>query len=488
MVLIELPLAQDKQIASFDSEHLSIIQKFTLSVVYRMNHISLRNLLKGEIALALKGSQNINKDPGRLGKPGRNLIDPLAIVITLISQHKSMYIQNISHLENNNFKGNDLDCALNQETRIWNNSSYMRSSMNIMPIDGIDDFEMRLKRQDAFWDREIIDRACVNMVFPAQEPVCALPQKQHESHEARWMDIEFQAEKALAEVKNMVYMGDALPNRWPDLGPDFLPSLYGGKITFEQDTSYIKPFLDAWPEDPTILAPSREHPYWAKMEELYAAFLEIGKHAFYTGIPDLHPGADCLVGIRGPQNMAMDLFDQPDAVKAALKVIDGDFAGVYDHYYEKLRAAGQAVTGWAGVVSTRKWHVPSNDFSFMISPSQFDEFFLEGLRNEINYFEATLHHLDGPGCLSHIDSLLGIEKLNAIQWVWGAGNGTVVDWLDVFKKVQAAGKGVQLLQVHPGDLDTIMENLRPEGVWMNLVGVESRDEGDALLKKIETWR
>ena len=121
--------------------------------------------------------------------------------------------------------------------------------MNVMGIDGIDDFEKRIERQDAFWEGEIIDRPCVNLVFDRQDPSAVMPKKDHASHVERWCDVEFQAEKALAEVNNRVYMGDALPNRWPDLGPDFFPALFGGEVTFERDTSFIKPFLDEWPAD-----------------------------------------------------------------------------------------------------------------------------------------------------------------------------------------------------------------------------------------------
>ncbi len=360
--------------------------------------------------------------------------------------------------------------------------------MDLIAIERMDDWEMRLRRQDAFWDGEIIDRPCVHLVFDRQDPVSVWPKKEHASHEARWMDVGYQAEKALAEVDNRVYMGDALPVRWPDLGPDFFPALYGGDVVFERDTSYIKPFLQAWPEEIAELQLSRTHPYWIKMEELYDAFLEVGRGRFYTGWPDLHPGADCLVGLRGPQNMAMDLFDHPDAVKAALEVVTRDFFATYDHYYEKLTAAGQPVTGWPNVVSSRKWHIPANDFSYMIGPAQFDEFFLDGLRREAAFFDASLHHLDGPGCLNHLDSILSIEGLHAVQWVWGAGNGDVVDWLHVFRKIQGAGKGIQLLHVHPRHLGLLMENLRPEGVWLELVGVRSEEEGAALLRRVAQWR
>jgi hypothetical protein len=364
------------------------------------------------------------------------------------------------------------------------NRSVLEAEMNWMPIDGIDDLEMRLNRQDAFWDCEVLDRPCAAITFKNQE--ISEPQSRHGSFKERWLDVDFQIQCALAKVKSTVYMGDAIPLMWPNLGPDFFPSLYGGEITFTDDTSYIQPFLKSW-DDADLASLSFEHPYWKKMEELYAAFLDAGKNMFYTGWPDLHPGADCLVGIRGPQQMAIDLFDEPDAIKQMLSRVTADFLKVYDHYYDKLTAAGQACTGWPGIVSTRKWHVPSNDFSYMIGPEQFDEFFLPGLKEECNRVEASVHHLDGVGCLRHLDSLLSIKSLNAVQWIWGAGHGTVTDWIDVFKKIQTAGKGVQIFNVCPEHLDVLMEQLRPEGIWMQISGIQTVEEGESVLKKISRW-
>lgn len=359
--------------------------------------------------------------------------------------------------------------------------------MDIMPIDGIDDLEMRLKRQDAFWDCEVLGRACAVITFPRKEPVVPFPVSRHATREERWMDVEFQAQQTKAAVLNTVYMGDALPSVHPNLGPDFFPALYGGEVIFEERTSYIKPFLKDW-ADADQLKLSHEHPYWKKMEELYAAYMEAGKNTFYTGWTDLHPGADCLVGFRGPQNLATDLFDEPEAIRKELKKVTADFLKTYEHYYKKLSSAGLPCTGWPEVVSTRRWHVPSNDFSYMISAAQFNEFFLEGLREECDYFDASLYHLDGVGSLTQLDSLLGIKTLNAIQWVWGDGHGQVTDWLDVFKKVQAAGKGLQIQNVYPRHLDTLMETLRPEGVWMRLCGIETEEQGEALLKKVSRWK
>ena len=37
--------------------------------------------------------------------------------------------------------------------------------MDVMGIDGIDDWEQRIARQDAFWEGESIDRPCLNLVL-----------------------------------------------------------------------------------------------------------------------------------------------------------------------------------------------------------------------------------------------------------------------------------------------------------------------------------
>jgi hypothetical protein len=99
--------------------------------------------------------------------------------------------------------------------------------------------------------------------------------------------------------------------------------------------------------------------------------------------------------------------------------------------------------------------------------------------------DASIYHLDGPNAVQHLDSLLQIRELNAIQWVYGAGNGRASDWMHLYKKIQAAGKGIQLT-LEANELDYFMQELRPNGVWLKL-WAGSKEEAEALLKKISTW-
>jgi len=357
--------------------------------------------------------------------------------------------------------------------------------VKIMPINKIDDWEMRINRQDAFWDKAVLDRPVVCIEVTNSPSLFPYPKNRHPTLAERWTDVSYQTETVLAKVKNTTYLGDALPTANPNLGPDFFCACFGGTLHFQEDTSYIEPFLSNW-SDFQDFSFSKTNEYFLKMEELYLAFLEAGKGEFYTGWTDIHTGADGLVGFRGPMNMNFDVIDNSSEVKQALVQITKDFFTLYDHYFTKLTNSNQAITGWPGIVSSRKWHVPSNDFSCMISNNMFEEIFLKPLIEEMLHMEKNLYHLDGPGALTHLDTLLDIKELDAVQWVYGAGNGRASDHLHIYRKIQKAGKGIQLTEVFPDELEIITESLSPEGVWMK-VTAGSQDEADSILKKISSW-
>lgn len=82
--------------------------------------------------------------------------------------------------------------------------------------------------------------------------------------------------------------------------------------------------------------------------------------------------------------------------------------------------------------------------------------------------------------------MLAIDELDAIQWVYGAGQGRASDWLEVYQTCQAAGKGLQIT-IEPDELDAIMENLKPEGVWLRFEGVKPIEQGQNLLARVASW-
>jgi len=356
-----------------------------------------------------------------------------------------------------------------------------------MGIELLPDWEKRLARQDAFWSRAILDRPVVVMTCDKPSPVLPVPpEKSHASLRERWLDGEYQAALALAKVMNTEYLGDALPIAYPNLGPEVFSAFFGCQMEYGERTAWSIPILHDWAEAGELRF-SEDNEYFRKLEEMTDAYLAAGQGRFHTGIADLHPGGDAIAAFRDPLNLNMDMLDNPEAVKSLLATVNAAYFRVFDHFCDKLLKAGQLVTSWPGIVSTRRWYVPSNDFSCMISKEMFDDIFLPGIAAECRHMEASIYHLDGAGALRHLDSLLEIKELNAIQWVYGAGYGRATDWLPVYRRCQEAGKGVQLW-IQPDELDTVMANLRPEGVWLRVDEVRDREQGEALLRQVSRWR
>jgi hypothetical protein len=357
----------------------------------------------------------------------------------------------------------------------------------LIPIEHIEDWEKRIARQDAFWSREIIDRpVVVASVRSPNQNYPAPASKVWKSDRERWMDSQYIAELALHYAMNTEFLGDNLPQAWPNLGPEVFSAFFGCELEYGAETSWSIPCIKDW-ADADKTAFSQDNFYWKKIEEMTDALLEIGKGKFYTGITDIHTGGDAIVAFRDPIEMNIDMIENVDHVKAMLERVNQTYFQIFDHYYNKLISAGQVITTWAGIASSKKWYVPSNDFSCMISKKMFDDVFLPGIAKECKFLETSIYHLDGPGALRHLDSLLEIRELNAIQWVYGDSRGPASDWMHVYKKIQDAGKGAQFW-IHADELDFFIENLRPEGLWVGLWGIQTREDWQALMKKIEGWR
>ena len=116
----------------------------------------------------------------------------------------------------------------------------------------------------------------------------------------------------------------------------------------------------------------------------------------------------------------------------------------------------------------------------------YEELVVGELLEELDFLDESIYHLDGPDALKHLDRLLAIDKLKGIQWVYGAGQPTASHWIPVLKKIQDAGKMIQI-DVVPEELDIMLENLKPEGV-MYTINARTEEEGRALMKKVERYK
>jgi hypothetical protein len=350
------------------------------------------------------------------------------------------------------------------------------------------DFETVLERYEAWWACEIVDRPLASITYPVSpDRRRAVPTKAHQTLRDRWMDTEYVVKVTAAHVHNTVYYADALPVAFPNLGPEVFSAFYGCPLVFGETTSWSEPILEDWsPASTDALRLDEGNVYFRKILELTDALLEVAANSFIVGYTDLHPGGDALAAFRDPEQLCVDMVEHPEAVKALCDRITDDFLTVYDLYHRRLQVAGMPSSTWLNATCRGRFHVPSNDFSCMISERMFQDTFVPGIERECRHMDRNIYHLDGPQALRFLDLLLAMPEIHAIQWVPGAGYDHWADWIEVYQRIQAAGKAF-CLYPPVDELDDVFDVLRPEGAWLIVRGVRDAAAAEAALAKISRW-
>ena len=129
------------------------------------------------------------------------------------------------------------------------------------------------------------------------------------------------------------------------------------------------------------------------------------------------------------------------------------------------------------------------DFSAMISPDMYAEFVLPHLQRQCRRLDYTVYHLDGPDAIRHLDAVLTIPEINAVQWEPGAGNphtGDKVWWDPIWRKVYAAGKSAFLHGVPPDEIKPFVEEFGQDGTLV-ITAVATEDQALKLMDDSLNW-
>ena len=343
------------------------------------------------------------------------------------------------------------------------------------------DFPTVKKRFDAFWQRQIVDRPLISIAAPreARKPRdFPVP----DTLEARWTDIEYQLKEHELGMENTLYLGEAIPQYYPNIGPDSFAAFLGAELRFVDDaTSWVTPFVEdisQW--EPHIDWKNR---WWNTVTAMMDAVCEAAQGRYLVGIPDLHAGGDALAAVRHPDRLALDLYDVPAEVKRRVRRVTELTKDVCEVYFEKAFRVQEGSITWLPAYSRGKYVALQNDFSGLSSPAMFEEFFLDDIAEMARYLDNSLYHLDGAIALGNLDHLLSIEALDGIQWVPGAGAKPMSQWLDVLRRVQDGGKCLQI-SCAPGEAEFLLSQLKHGGLFIS-TGCSSEDGARDLLHTVE---
>lgn len=350
------------------------------------------------------------------------------------------------------------------------------------------DYEEVHKRYKAFWNHSYYERPLVWAAWGKEKRTEPPAAKSYSSDKERWLDIDYRVEQMAWGMENTEYLYDSLPICWPNLGPEIFSACCGCGYEFGASTTWSIPVINDWDTDFEKGRLNLDSPLFKILVDFTQKLIEKGKGKFIVGLSDFHPGGDHIAALRDPQNLAMDMIDNPDMVKKALLRAAPEYFAFYGIFYNMVHSAGMPTTSWTPFISDGTYYIPSNDFSCMVSNKMFEEIFLPGIREECAFLENSIYHLDGPGAIKHLDSLLEIKELDAIQWVPTTGDGAFGKWAYLYKKIQKAGKSLQI-QCAVSDLDNVFETLTPEGVcFSSISGVRSREDLEYAVKRITQWK
>ena len=360
------------------------------------------------------------------------------------------------------------------------------SSMHMPELKNKPDLEDSLNRIYAWFEGEVIDRPPVR--FTAHN---ADFERAHRSQgrgwpnlRSRWFDAEYQVDDYRASVEGQVFLGETLPVFWPNLGPEVFAAFYGAELTFGEVTSWSSPLILDWDQMDSLRL-DMDGEFFKKLEELTSVALEKADGWYLTGYTDLHGGVDIAAAWRDPQQFCVDLITEPERCRRLIALAARDFQRVYDHFDTILKTHGQLSVTWMGIPSFGKLHIPSCDFASMISPAMYREFCHPLLVEEVKAMTHNVYHMDGKGVARHLDLILSVPEIHAIQWVQGMGlDQPILQWVPLLRRIREAGKSL-VVDLQLEELEPFMDAIRPEGILLCLAADASLQPD--ILRRLEKW-
>lgn len=297
-------------------------------------------------------------------------------------------------------------------------------------------------------------------------------------------------------LAHQTYPAEVLPVANTDIGPGSLALYMGGEAVLADDTVWYKPMID--PEDQRTsefagnppLRFDPESTWWKIQEATLSACAQLARGKYAVGCPDIIENIDIVAALRDPQLLLMDLVDRPEWVLEKVEEVNQAFFEVYDRVYDIIRMEdGSSVFGAFQLWGPGKVVKVQCDTCAMFSPKMFDRFVTPALTAQCEWLDCSLFHLDGHQCIPHLDLLLEIESLDAIEWtpdpqVPSGGSPT---WYPMYRKILEGGKSVQAIQVKPEEVLPLLDAVGGKGMYI-MTTFHDEAHAEHLAKAAEPYR
>ncbi len=348
-----------------------------------------------------------------------------------------------------------------------------------------EDWPEAAERLARWWEGGYLGRPAMHVTAP-REGVARREVPQAPDLWEHWTNPDYVVPRTEEAMRTTAFLGEGCPLSWVNLGPVSQAGFLGTPIHVMPYTVWQTPIVEDWESYEPVFDPSNE--WWQITRRLTQALLDAAQGKWFVANADLAEAADVMSYLRGPERLCVDLLE---ARPERLKEIRDRIAELLFFFYDELVAMTDGyqvgTASWLGVWSPERTSTLQCDFSCMISKPMFDEFFAPALARQTEYLDHVIYHLDGPGAIHHLETLLSFPRLHAIQWVPGSGDEPAAHprWRPLLRRITEAGVRVHL-SVSPGDVEPLLRDLPADGLFL-VTGCGREEDARELLRRAEEW-
>ncbi|HIJ74472.1 MAG TPA: hypothetical protein HPP83_10270 [Candidatus Hydrogenedentes bacterium] len=330
------------------------------------------------------------------------------------------------------------------------------------PLEFCEEFPRIAGRFEAWWAQDVLDRPVFIGAVNADPRRPITRRLDLLEDPDRWLEAK------LADMAQLHRVGDALPFVRVDFGPGVLGALFGAETERGPDTVWTHPFIaDDWSNEPDWTV-KKDHPWRQQMRALLERVANDGPGRYLVCSPDLFGPADVLLSLRGATKLCMDVIERPNRVCRALDAMYPAWHTAFRGLCDLTVGRGAGLIHWLMVWSNEVYTVPACDFCCMIGPDEFERVCLPDIARQAATIGRAVFHLDGSAAARHLDPLLEVPEIKAIQYIPEKSAPSVLPWIDMFKKIQRRGRSL-LINTPPEEVLELRAQLRPEGlaIWVD---------------------
>ena len=333
-----------------------------------------------------------------------------------------------------------------------------------------------------WWKREN-DRILVSNYFPVIMPYGGL---EIDIPPSQMVTRKKANDEAVAEAG---VPSDTLNVQGVSFGPAIMPALAGAGFEYDTHTSWSVPAYDS-AKLAKVNTFDPRHPIWQKYIQRLEPLLENWSWDTYLpSLADYLGPMDIVAGLIGSEKLAMELYDNPEDVKRLAMDAAKLLSEAIDFELKLHRKAGltDGVTDVFSVFLPDRGVRLSEDFSTLVGPDQFQEFFHEPDSYVCKNFDSVFMHIHS-GAIQCLPGFLEVGGMGAIEFGNDPNGPSVDERIEAGKLVQKKGLPLQItswnIKLDNHEIRRIKSSLDPKGLLVRFQ-TDSIEEANSLYKLIK---